>query len=256
MPTRSKQAADHDLPLLVAWQDRRDPAARCALVRRHEELVRRIAWRYRGTGEAFEDLIQEGYIGLLRAIDLYDPAAGARFSSYAACKIHGSIQHSLRDRGQLIRQPAWVQEIQHRKARERERLTQVLGREPTNVELAASLGLEEEEVARLQHLQAQTDVLSLDASLWDDCGGESFSSRMEAVADPESQPGYPSLDDRLAVSEALDRLPKHERAAVRLFFFEGMSYTDTARTLGLSYPTARQLVVTALRRLRGFLLAN
>ena len=93
-------------------------------------LVQSVARRFSGLGESLDDLIQEGSIGLLKSVDLFDPERGVKFSTYACHLITSQIQHYLRDRGRLIRQPAWVQELNTKVSRATEQLAQELGRDP------------------------------------------------------------------------------------------------------------------------------
>lgn len=254
--TPTRYVAEDDDLLTGRWQKQQDELARRALVARHDRLVRSIAWRFRASGEPTEDLAQEGFVGLLRAIDLFNPSKGAKFSTYAACKISGSIQHYLRDRSKMIRQPAYVQEVQQRLSRERDRLTQELGRDPRACELADALGIEEEELSRLQASSNQAEIQSLDAALWDESDNEAFAARADTIADPDSVGRRPSPEERILLAEALKRLPELEATAVRMFFFEDRSYADISRELGMPYPQARQLVGSALRRMRRHMTAN
>jgi RNA polymerase sigma factor (sigma-70 family) len=122
--------SSEDLPL---------PVLKAKIARAYAGLVESVARKFVGTGEPLEDLAQEGYLGLLSALEYYDPQKGVRFSTYATHFIGGAIRHFLRDRSRMIREPAWLQETAVRVERSIESLTATLEREPTSGELAAAL---------------------------------------------------------------------------------------------------------------------
>ncbi|HEY3415389.1 MAG TPA: sigma-70 family RNA polymerase sigma factor, partial [Armatimonadota bacterium] len=160
--TRAQQTAEQ-VALFRAYRKTHDSAMRDQLVCAHLELVHSVARRFMGLGESLEDLVQEGSIGLLNAVDLFDPDRGVKFSTYACHLIIGQIQHYLRDRGRLIRQPAWVQELNTKVARATEQLFQQLGRDPQVEEIAAHLHLTEDVVQNVISARELNRVLSLSA---------------------------------------------------------------------------------------------
>ncbi len=104
----------------------KDLALRDRLISQHLYLVQTVARRFSGMGEPQEDLLQEGAMGLINAVDLYDPDRGVQFSTYATHLVEGQIRHYLRDKGKLIKQPAWVQELTTKIMKATEALTQEL----------------------------------------------------------------------------------------------------------------------------------
>src|SRR5947208_15848653 len=126
-----------------------DPMAREHLVELHLPLVEYLARRFRGRGEPLEDLIQVASLGLLKAIDRFDPARGVEFSTYATPTIVGELKRYFRDRTSGIRMPRRLQELRLAVNKARDELTQRLGRSPTVADLAAHLDVEEEQIIEM-----------------------------------------------------------------------------------------------------------
>src|SRR5207237_10377493 len=105
------------------------------IVGQYTNLVESIARRVSGAAEPTEDLVQEGYIGLITAVDGFNPSKGVKFSTYATHFVIGQIKHYLRDKGKIIKEPAWLQELNQKVTRVMETLSQELGRVPTNGEI-------------------------------------------------------------------------------------------------------------------------
>lgn len=231
--------------LILRLRQSGDPVFREQLVLMHERLVYSIARRFASSGEPIEDLVQEGFIGLLRAIELFDARRGVRFSTYAAHKITGAIQHYLRDKARMIRQPAWVQELRRKILRETANLSAQLGRDPTPAELAAALHIAECEV--LAAASALTCVVESLDQLVQTNGMGGWLVRLDMVVGAQ---GLQSVEEQVALNCALESLPALYRDAVRLFYYEGLSYNDIARALNVSCSKARRLVVAGVRAMK------
>jgi RNA polymerase sigma-B factor len=213
---------------------------------RHQRLVYSLAHRFRKYGEPLEDLVQEGFLGLLRAIDHYEPQHGARFSSYAATKILSSIRHYLRDRHGLIRQPAGKQELRYRMARESARLRHLLNREPTALEIASSMEVSEDQVAELQSFSDLCQVQSLEELRE---GDDPEEPAWDPLAD-ERPSGCLHLEEEIALRQALENLDERRARVLRLVYFEQQSCAEAAETLGVTYAQARLLISSSLSQLR------
>ena len=113
MAKAKRKAPDRDEvdALIREYRQTEDATVRDRLIAKHLYLVQTAARKFAGLGESHEDLLQEGAMGLVNAVDLYDPDRGVQFSTYATHLVEGQIRHYLRDRGKLIKQPAWVQEL-------------------------------------------------------------------------------------------------------------------------------------------------
>ncbi|MYX95557.1 SigB/SigF/SigG family RNA polymerase sigma factor, partial [Streptomyces sp. SID486] len=204
-------------------------AVRDELVTAWLPMAHRIAGRFRDRGESVEDLRQVAALGLVKAIDRFDPSRGA-FESYAVPTITGEVKRHFRDRMWALRVPRRVQELRNRVRVARRELTQNPGSpEPTPAAIAAHTGLTEEEVnAGLEALESFS-TLSLDAEL--SAGDDGYS-----LADTlgESDTSYDVVVDREAAKEGLRRLPERERAILYMRFFEDMTQSRIADRLGIS----------------------
>ena len=230
---------------LAARARRGDRIARATLLQEHMGLVRSVAFRYRDLGLTGEDLVQEGAIGLLSAIDDYDSSRGASFSTYAFWRVRAAITHALSAQGQLIRVPRPVAEHRRDVARAREHL-RTAGHEPTISELAKATALPRREVVEAL---ATRRVVSLDQPTSDGTVlGELLTS--DATASPEAC--AVDSEQARAVRRALLRLRGRKRTIVdRHFGFSGRPETlsEIADDLQLSPERTRALKDEALREL-------
>src|SRR5579871_6747084 len=153
--------------LLNEYRQSRSPETRDQIVLHFTNLVESVARRFSGASEPIEDLAQEGYIGLITAVDLYDPAKNVKFSTYATHFIIGQIKHYLRDRGKIIKEPAWLQELNQRMTKIIDSLAQQLSRPPTNAEIAEMMGLTEEAVTEMLTTREIFKVGSIDGGSGD-----------------------------------------------------------------------------------------
>jgi RNA polymerase nonessential primary-like sigma factor len=231
---------------LAARARRGDYAARAALVEEHMGLVRSIAARYRNLGLPTEDLVQEGAIGLLTAIDDYDPARGASFSTYAFWRVRGAVTHALTAHGQLLRPPRGVLERRRHVVRASEQLA-AAGREPSVTLLAETMALAPADVA---DALSTTRVVSLDQPAFE---GATLLELVpaETAVEPETQ--LVSREEARAIRKAVRRLRGRKRTIVsRHFGLVGKPQTLTkiAGDLHLSPERTRTLKNEALRELK------
>lgn len=224
-----------------------DNSLRDHLVMLHTPLVEHCARNFISSGEPLDDLLQEGYVGLIKAVDRFDPDKGVRFSTYACHLITGEIRHYLRDLGKLIHEPGWHSELRQRIARTNENLTQKLGRLPLPEEIAETLSVRPETVRDVLKNQQILMVDSLDTSESDsDDDGGSIGDEFASGAEPQE----PLVDNRLMLGAALPQLRDLEKQAVHLFFFEDCSKTEVARRLDISVNYAAYLIKQGTQHLR------
>ena len=220
-----------------------DPSARDELAEEFLPLAEYFARRFSGRGEPIEDLTQTASLGLLNAIDRFDPDRGVPFATYAAATIVGELKRHFRDRGWALRVPRNVQETAILVNRTMSSLWQDLGRAPTVPEIASSADVGEDDVLQaLDALQAYTTD-SLDAPTSD-----ASSTAAESIgAEDES---YQISEEWLSLAPALRDLPERERMILYLRFFEGKTQTEIAEELGISQMHVSRLVSQSLEKLR------
>lgn len=212
-------------------------------------LVERTARKFSGV-EAYEDLVQVGFIGLLNALSKFDPTAGVRFNTYATYLVAGEIKHYLRDRAQTIRQPAWLQELRHKVNKTGGMLTQTLGRVPSEREIADAIGVSESAVQEVFQTQDLMRVASLDQPAGLDDDGMTEIDRIDAG---DFCPEQLSVEDRLLLESAMKQLRDLERQVLVLFHFESKSQTEIAAHLGISCNYVSHILRQSLAKLRRIL---
>lgn len=226
-----------------SYRDTGDLVARERLVELYLPLVRTLARRYANCGERLEDLVQVGSIGLIEAIDRFDPEHG-NFTSFAIPTITGEIKNHLRDRTASIRVPRRLAELNVRLRTPRESLTARLSRPPTVSELAREAGVREGEVT--EALQTETARMPVPLSVAEGDDGDLDGA---IVVDG----GFDSSDDRLLLAAGFRTLDERERRILHLSFFAGLSQAEIAREVGLSQIQVSRLIRASLARMRGAL---
>jgi RNA polymerase sigma factor (sigma-70 family) len=226
--------------------------ARERLIRCNLRLVISQAKRYRGQGLSFEDLVQEGNIGLMEAVERYDPHRGTRFSTYAVPWIRQKMQRAIKNHGRTVRLPAHVSEDLYRLRRSTRELTSCLERQPTPEELALHMSMPVRKVQRLLRWQSKT--VSLDAPV----GKEQETELMELVADQDVS----SIEDAVTLEQMQDEIremmakclrPREQKVlSLRFGLDSGQDKTlaQVAEVLGVTRERVRQIEVRAMRRLR------
>jgi RNA polymerase sigma-B factor len=202
-------------------------------IERELPLVRSLARRYANRGEGLEDLVQVGTIGLIKAVDRFEPDRGVTFAAFAIPNILGEIKRHLRDRSGPIRIPRRSQEISTHVRATRRQLTADLRRDPTSSELAAAAELAEDEVREAIHAEHARAPLPLA-----DVAG---TARVENEAE--------ATDDRLLIAGSLRSLHPRERRAVGYRYFGDLSQTEIAARLGVSQTQASRLIASGLAKL-------
>ena len=229
-----------------------DAEARTGLVEKNLRLVVSVAKKYRGYGVPFEDLIQEGNIGLMKAVEKYDPDRGWRFSTYATWWVRQAFGRAVSDKAHTIRLPVHMGEKMRKMARTYNGLSAELGREPTDEEVAGRLGWTAEKVREVK--SAMPDATSLDKPLG---SGEDASELGSLVEDQASADVSESVVRDLEVGwlgGAISRLPeRHRRVLVKRYGLdekETATLAQLAEELGVSKERIRQLQREAERMLR------
>jgi RNA polymerase sigma-B factor len=229
--------------LLRRFAQTRDPRLKEELVKRFLPLARSLALRYRGASEQLEDLIQVASLGLVKALDGFDPKRGRSFIAYAAPTILGELRRHFRDRVWDVRLPRGLQERTMAVSEAAQKLSEEEGRTPTVAQIAARLKISEEEVSEALQADEARRTLSLDVP----------KSREERESAPlvesvgHTEPGYDTVEAQLAAAEA--PLDERERTVLRLRFEEDLNQYEIGRRLGVSQMQISRIMRRALRKL-------
>lgn len=229
------------------WRSR-EPALREQLALAHENLATFLARKFADRGEPLEDIMQVAQIGLLGAIDRFDPTRGIEFSTFATATILGEIKRYFRDKSWSIHVPRRLRELNNSLMRTVETLGHQLGRSPTILEISEATGVPFEDVVAALEVGQAYNPVSLDAEPAGS-GPDEVPPLKEQVgaADPEMG----RLEDRHAIERALSRLPERERTVLRMRFYEERSQAEIARHLGISQMHVSRVQREALRLMRG-----
>jgi len=244
-------------PLLTAAEEielsqrieRGDLEAKDRMINANLRLVVAQARRYQGHGLPMEDLVQEGMLGLIRAVEKFDWRKGFKFSTYGTLWIRQAIQRGLQNHGRTIRVPVHVAQRQVKVRKIESELNTRLGREPTDEEIAEAAELSVDEVAELRELSR--GLASLDQPVGED--GETALGDLLASERPEPIEEVAQVQREEQVGSAVQGLPEDERNVIRLRFglagVEPLSLRQTGSELGISMEQARRLEESGLRRL-------
>jgi RNA polymerase sigma-B factor len=214
------------------------------LVEEHVRLAEFLARRFAHRGESPDDLRQVALVGLLKAVERFEPDRGLQFSSFATPTITGELKRHFRDRGWAVRVPRRIQELHLELDRTVNELSQELGRPPTPAEIAQRAGVLEEDVLESMEAGSLYRLALIDAGRPDDESGTSPAQRLGEL-DQELL----AVDNRVAVSEMLAVLPQREQNIVYLRFFEGLTQSEIAERVGISQMHVSRLLARSLETL-------
>lgn len=233
--------------LLYAYAENRDSKVKDELVAQHLNLVRYLAGKFSNRGENLEDLVQVGCLGLIKAIERFDPERGTEFTTYATPTIVGEIKRHFRDKGWAIKVPRRLQEFNASVAKTTEELISRLGRVPTADEIAKKLDVSPEDVLEAQELGQSYNLLSIDSEL-DTDDSRKTSSLLDYLGTDDFQ--LEQVEDRLALHRAFSCLPSRERLLMYLRFFENRSQSEVAKVLNISQMHVSRLQARSLESMR------
>jgi RNA polymerase sigma-B factor len=220
-----------------------DPETRNRLIESHLGLVEYLARRFAGRGEPLDDLVQVATIGLVKAVDRFDPDRQVEFSTYATPTIVGELKRHFRDKGWAVRVPRRLQELNLRLGSVISQLSQDLQRSPTVAEIAAAADASEDEVLEALDSAHAYSLISLDAG-----AAEEGLSYHEQIGDEDEALG--ALEERLSVAPLLRQLSPREQRMLHLRFFKGMTQSEIATQLGISQMHVSRLLAKTLAALR------
>jgi RNA polymerase sigma-B factor len=237
------EATDDPLARFFEYRETRDRRLRDQLIQEHLGLAIALARRFAGRGEAVDDLEQIATLGLLKAVERFEPERGLAFSTFATPTISGEIKRHFRDRSWSVRVPRALQELGLRLTATVGELTNEMGRSPTVAEISARLEVSPEAVLEAMEANRAFATQSLDASLpgddrtlGDTLGGE--------------EPGLDQVEHEMVVNDLLATLPEREQTILRLRFFDGLTQTEIAARVGISQMHVSRLLSRSLQALR------
>jgi RNA polymerase sigma-B factor len=237
---------DLELEATVAAACRGDAAARDLVVEAHLPLVRALANRYAGRGESLEDLVQVGSIGLVLALQRFDPERGVPFRGFAIPTIVGEIRRHFRDRAWALHVPRRLKELSLRLTRTVEALTAEQGRAPTIAELASALEVAEDEVVEALDIANAYSTRSLSEPQFEDGDDDSYRSALGTV-----EGGFEEIEESAVIEVGLGALDERSRTIVRRRFYDGRTQSEIAAELGISQMHVSRLLRQALELMRG-----
>jgi RNA polymerase sigma-B factor len=239
--TRSRASKPDTGAALVEYARTRDPELRADILETYSGLADAMAARFSTSSDSIEDLRQEAAIGLINALDRFDPDRRVAFTSYAWATISGQLKRYLRDRCWRVRVSRELQETCLRARAEVDELRLELGREPTNPELARRCNVDPDELDRALHASSAQRPSSLDGT----AGGHSIHDVLGM-----SDPSFDLVIDRRIVVQLLAHLPEREQQVVSLHYLAGVNQTELGMRLGISQAHVSRLLQRSLQLLR------
>lgn len=228
------------------FAETRSPELRNELIEAHIGLAEYLARRFSNRGEALDDLVQVASVGLLKAVDRFDPERAVEFSTYATHTIVGELKRHFRDKGWAVRAPRRMQELYLRLGQVVSTLSQELGRSPTIQELAHDAQVSEEEVLEALEAGQAYRFASLDAPA---AGGDEDGDNMGSTLGTEDR-DLTEAEHRAAIAPLIAKLPQREQTILHLRFFEGLTQSEIASRLGISQMHVSRLLARSLAQLR------
>jgi RNA polymerase sigma-B factor len=230
--------------LFERWRRTQDREARDELIARFLPLARKLARRYAQSSEPYDDLAQVASLGLVKAVERFDPDRGFAFTSFAVPTIVGELKRYFRDTGWAIHVDRGAQERARRINEAQQAITARTGRPPRVDELAQYLELSEEEVLDGLQVAEAYGTVSLDAPL----AGEEDATRIDAIGDEDQRLGL--VDDQTTILADAKHLPQREREILFLRFGEDLTQSEIAERVGVSQMQVSRLLRRSLQRLR------
>jgi RNA polymerase sigma-B factor len=217
------------------------------LVRRNQALLHHVLKRFATADEPYEDLLQVANLGLIKAVQRFDPLKGDKFSTYAVPVVEGEIRHHLRD-SLLLRQPRWVKKVYAQIEESSAKLTRQLGRAPRLSEIAEDLNISEAGILEVLGLYARIDLHGLPDTFADDDHQDGI-DRERLTSLRKSSFSLP-IEDRITLYDALDHLDAFQRKLIYLLFFREFTQHEVAAALGLTQKKVSRESIKALSKLK------
>jgi RNA polymerase sigma-B factor len=224
----------------------RDSYTRHQIISRNLNLVKPLVKKFIYGAETFQDLLQVGYIGLIKAVDLYDVRRNIKFSTFATHWIEGEIRHHLRDRVEHIRRPRWLVELTGKVNHFIQRFEQEHHRPPALEEISSAMNVSLEGIEEIMKCSSSCHMGSLDA----EGAGEIEMDRIKSL---KRENFKLSLEDRIALEEALGRLKNVEKKIIYMIFYYDLTQMQIAQKLGISQKKVSRLLQKGIESLKQLL---
>ena len=237
---------DRTRELFRRYKQDGDGEARDQLIVSHLNLVRFLASKFKNRGESLEDLVQVGTIGLIKAIDRFDPDRGLEFTTYATPTIMGEIKRHFRDKGWSVRVPRRLQELSAKVNQASDELTNQLQRSPSVAEIADRLGTTVDEVLEAMESSSAYSSVPLEG------GGSSDDDESPSVIDHyvTEDADLAASDDRIVLEDAIADFSPREQDVIRMRFVDGLTQVEIAERMGISQVQVSRLLRRTLRRIQ------
>ena len=237
---------DRTRELFRQYKEEGSSEARDQLIVSHLNLVRFLASKFKNRGESLEDLVQVGTIGLIKAIDRFDPERGLEFTTYATPTIMGEIKRHFRDKGWSVRVPRRLQELSAKVNQASDELTNQLQRSPSVAEIADRLGTTVDEVLEAMESSSAYSSVPLEG------GGSSDDDESPSVIDHyvTEDADLAASDDRIVLEDAIADFSPREQDVIRMRFVDGLTQVEIAERMGISQVQVSRLLRRTLRRLQ------
>lgn len=232
--------------LFRRYKEDGDMEAREQLVMSHLNLVRFLANKFKNRGEPLDDLVQVGYLGLLKAIDRFDPDRGLEFTTYATPTILGEIKRHFRDKGWSVRIPRRLQELSAKVNQATDTLTTQFQRSPTIQEIADYLDASVDEV--LEAMESSSAYSSVPLEGTGSSENDDAPSVIDRYGSEDNELAF--TDDRLVIEEALKGFSPREREVIELRFLKGMTQIEISEQLGISQVQVSRLLRRTLKKIQ------
>ena len=231
--------------LFALYKEQGDEDARNELVMSHLNLVRFLASKFKNRGEPLDDLVQVGTIGLIKAIDRFDPERGLEFTTYATPTILGEIKRHFRDKGWSVRVPRRLQELSSKVNQATDELTKELQRTPSTEEVASKLGVTVEEVLEAMESSSAYSSVPLEAGGSDDDDAPAVIDHYASV-----DQDLAASDDRMVIEDTIKEFSPREQEVIRMRFNDNLTQVEIAKRLGVSQVPVSRLLRRTLKKLQ------
>jgi RNA polymerase sigma-B factor len=220
------------------------------LVDSYQSLVHFLARKFQNRGEPLEDIVQVGFLGLIKAIERFDPELGNEFTTFATPTVAGEIKRYFRDKGWAIRFPRRLQELYQSIVRVNEELKNELNRQPTVAEVAERLHVSSDDVLEAMEMSSAYTPVSIESTVGAD---QSEDGRQLSESIGGSDPNLDRVEMRDVLQRAMAHLNPRERAIMAMRFYDELSQSEIAKRLGISQMHVSRLQRAALEQLREYL---